>query len=416
MKGMVGMEVLFERVAGLDVGKSSVTVCVRTPGARGRRKAETRTFPTMSRSLDTMRDWLVACGVTVAAIESTSTYWKPPFYCLEEVMDVWLLNAQHMKAVPGRKTDVKDAEWIAQLLEHGLLRPSFVPPPAIRRLRLLTRYRDQLLADRTREMIRLELMLEDASIKLSAVVSSLKTVSARAMLAAMIDGERDPRALAALAKGKLRGKMPQLTEALTGSFDEHHARLARSILHRLELVESALAELDGVIEAACQPWVHQIELLCTIPGVGVKVAQVIIAETGADMSRFPSAAHLAAWAGLAPAIYESAGKRSPAGVRRGNKWLNHMLVEAAGSVGRMHGKNYLAVQHARLARRRGMGRAQVAVAHSILVAAYWMLKRDEPYRDLGPDWHVKRDAEAHTRRLVAQLERLGHHVVIDSAA
>lgn len=225
----------------------------------------------MTRSLGVMRDWLVTEGVTIVAIESTSTYWKAPFYCLEEVMDVWLLNAQHMKAVPGRKSDVRDAEWIAQLLEHGLLRPSFVPPPNIRRLRLLTRYRDQLLADRTREMIRLELMLEDASIKLSAVVSSLKTVSARAMLGALIDGESDPRMLAELAKGKLRGKILQLAEALTGHFDEHHARLARSILHRLDLVEAALAELDGVITAACEPWAHQIELLQTIPGVGSRL-------------------------------------------------------------------------------------------------------------------------------------------------
>ena len=224
----------------------------------------------MTRSLGVMRDWLLAEGVTIAAIESTSTYWKPPFYCLEEVMDVWLLNAQHMKAVPGRKTDVKDAEWIAQLLEHGLLRPSFVPPPPIRRLRLLTRYRDQLLADRTREMIRLELMLEDASIKLSAVVSSLKTVSARAMLAELIAGERDVQKLAGLAKGKLRSKIPELAEALTGSFDDHHARLAGSILHRLDLVEAALAELDEVIEQATEPWAHQIALLQTIPGCRVE--------------------------------------------------------------------------------------------------------------------------------------------------
>jgi transposase len=408
------MEVMFERVAGLDVGKASVTVCVRTPGSRGRRRSETRTFNAVSRSLEVMRDWLVAEGVTIAAMESTSTYWKPPFYCLEEVMNVWLLNAAHMKAVPGRKTDVRDAEWIAQLLEHGLLRPSFVPPPQIRRLRMLTRYRDQLLGDRVREMIRLEAMLEDASIKLSAAVSSLKTVSARAMLAALIDGESDPQVLAQLAKGKLRSKIPQLTEALTGHFDAHHARLARSIVHRLDLVEAALAELDGVIAEACRPWAHQMQLLQTIPGVGEKVAQVFIAETGGDMSRFPTAAHLAAWAGLAPAIYESAGKRTPVGARHGNKRLNHMLVESAGSVARMHGKNYLAVQHARLTKRRGMGRAQVAVAHSILVAAYWMLKRDEPYRDLGPDWHVRRDAEAHTRRLVTQLERLGHTVVLDT--
>jgi transposase len=238
----------------------------------------------------------------------------------------------------------------------------------------------------------------DASIKLSSVVSSLKTVSARAMLTAMIDGETDPLVLADLAKGKLRRKIPDLAQALTGHFDANHARLARSMLRRLELVERALAELDAVITEACRPWQHQIELLQTIPGVGPKVAQVIIAETGADMARFPTAAHLAAWAGLAPAMHESAGHQTPAGKRHGNKWLAAMLVEAAGSVGRMHGKNYLATRRARLLKRRGMGRAQVAVAHSILVAAYWMLKRDEPYHDLGADWHRRRNDEAHTRR------------------
>ncbi len=410
------MEVLFERVAGLDVGKASVTVCVRTPGPNRRRVSEVRTFSTMSRSLQVMRDWLVERGVTIAAIESTSTYWKPPFYCLEEVMEVWLLNAAHMKAVPQRKTDVRDAEWIAQLLEHGLLRPSFVPPPDIRRLRMLTRYRVQLMGDRTREATRLELMLEDASIKLSAVASSLTTVSARAMLGALIDGERDPQVLADLAKGRMRAKIPQLTEALIGSFEDHHARMARAILRRLELVEDALAELDDVIAEACRPWAHQLELLQTIPGVGEKVAQVILAETGGDMSRFPSAGHLAAWAGVAPGSYESAGKKHPVPARHGNKWLTAMLVEAAGSVGRMKGANYLSAQHARLTARRGMGRAQVAVAHSILVSAYWMLTRDEPYRDLGADWLARRNDEAHTRRLVAQLERLGHTVTLDQPA
>src|SRR3954471_7589236 len=409
------MEVLYERVAGLDIGKKTLTVCVRTPGPRGRR-AETRTFSTMTRSLQVMRDWLLECGVTIAAMESTSTYWKGAFYCLEEVMEVWLVNAAHIKAISRRKTDVKDAEWIAQLLECGLLRPSFVPPADIRRLRMLTRYRKQLMGDRTREAMRLELMLEDASIKLSVVASSLTTVSARAMLAAMIAGERDPRVLAELAKGKMRAKIRDLTEALTGHFDAHHARLAGSILHRLDLVEEALAELDAVIADACAPWARQIALLQTIPGVGVKVAQVIVAETGGDMSRFPSAAHLAAWAGVAPAIHESAGKRIPTGARHGNKWLTTMLVEAAGSVGRMKGKNYLAAQHARLTARRGMGRAQVAVAHSILVSAYYMLSRAEPYRDLGADWLARRNSEAHTRRLVAQLERLGHTVILDPAA
>jgi transposase len=410
------MEVMFDRVAGLDVGKDSVTVCVRTPGSRGQRHQETRTFKTMSRSLQVMRDWLLECGVTHAAMESTSTYWKPPFYCLEEQMTVWLLNAAHMKAVPGRKTDVRDAEWIAQLLEHGLLAPSFVPPPEIRRLRLLTRYRLQLMGDRTRDSVRLELMLEDASIKLTSVASSVTTVSARAMLAAMIDGERDPAVLADLARTRMRRKIPELTEALTGHFNDNHAQLAQSMLARLALVERALAELDEAIAEAFRPWAHQLALLQTIPGVGEKVAQVIIAETGGDMTRFPSAAHLASWAGLAPAIYESAGRRTPAGTRHGNKWLTAMLVEAAGSVGRMHGKNYLADQHARLTRRRGAGRAQVAVAHSILVCAYHMLQRNESYQDLGADWLARRNDEAHTRRLVAQLERLGHTVILDSAA
>lgn len=410
------MEVLFERVAGLDVGKDSVTVCVRTPGARRGRHTETRTFKTTTGSLRVMRDWLAECGVTIAAMESTSTYWKPPFYCLEEVMEVWLLNAAHMKAVPGRKTDVRDAEWIAQLLEHGLLKPSFVPPPAIRSLRMLTRYRVQLMGDRTRECIRLEMMLEDASIKLSSVASTLTTVSARAMLAAMIAGERDPLVLAELAKGKMRRKIPDLAQALEGHFDAHHAQLARSILNRLDMVEQDLTEVDEAIRVACQPWAHQIELLQTIPGVGERVAQVIVAETGADMSRFPSAAHLASWAGLAPSVYQSAGRTRPSGTRHGNKWLCAMLVESAGSVRRMTGKNYLAAQHARLTKRRGAGRAQVAVAHSILVCAFHMLKNDEPYRDLGADWLARRNDEAHTRRLVAQLQRLGHTVVIDPVA
>jgi transposase len=413
---LIGMEVLYDRVAGLDVGKASVTVCVRTPGARRGRHQETRTFKTTTGSLLVMRDWLVSEGVTIAAMESTSTYWKPPFYCLEEVIEVWLLNAAHMKAVPGRKTDVRDAEWIAQLLEHGLLKPSFVPPPAVRQLRMLTRYRTQLQGDRTREIVRLELMLEDASIKLSTVASSLKTVSARAILIAMIDGETNALVLADMAKGKMRSKIPDLAQALEGHFDAHHAQLARSLLDRIDRVERAMRELDLVIEAGCSPWAHQIELLQTIPGVGPKVAQVIVAETGADMSKFPSAAHLASWAGLAPALYESAGKRTPAGRRRGNKWLCAILVEAAGSVGRMRGKNYLAVQHARLTRRRGMSRAQVAVAHSILTTAYYMLKRDEPYNDLGPQWLEKRNEEAHTRRLVAQLEKLGHSVTLDQAS
>ena len=409
------MDVLVERVAGLDVGKKIVVVCMRTPGPGGRRLSETRTYRTMSRSLEAMADWLVEQGVTLAGMESTATYWKPVFYALEDRVGTWLLNAAHMKAVPGRKTDVRDAEWIAQLLEHGLVAPSFVPPPDIRRLRNLTRYRVQLMGDRTRDAVRLEKLLEDASIKLSAVASSVTTLSARQMLAQLVAGNTDAVAMADLAHGKMRRKLPDLAEALTGHFDDHHALLVGAMLHRLEHVDAALSELDARIVEATRPWAHELALLQTIPGVGVKTAQVFIAETGADMSRFPTAAHLAAWAGLAPAVNESAGKRSPAGTRKGNKWLASMLVEAASSVSRSK-NTYLGAQYARIASRRGKKRAAVAVAHSVLVSAYHMLQRDEPYQEVGADWFDQRHADAHTRRLVAQLQRLGHTVILDPVA
>ena len=409
------MDVLFDRVAGLDVGKASVTVCVRTPGADRKRQSQTRTFSTMTRSLAVMADWLVEQGVTLAAMESTATYWKPVLYCLEERMECWLLNAAHMKAVPGRKSDVKDAEWIAQLLEHGLVRPSFVPPPDVRRLRNLTRYRSQLMGDRTRDATRLEKLLEDASIKLSVVASNITGVSSRAVLSALVAGERDPAVLADLAKGRMRAKIPALTEAVIGRFDDHHQVLVGQMLARLRHIQDGLAALDELIAAEMTPWNHQLELLMTIPGVGLKTAQVFIAETGGDMSRFGSPARLAAWVGVAPAMHESAGHRSPAGTRRGNKWLTSILVEAATSVS--HTKNtYLSSQFARIANRRGRKRAAVAVAHSILVSAYYMLERDEPYRDLGPDWFGQRDEQARTRHLVAQLQRLGHIVVLNPAS
>ena len=410
------MDVLVERVAGLDIGKKIVVVCVRTPGPGGKRVSETRTFPTMTRSLGVMANWLVECGVTLAAMESTSTYWKPVLYCLEEHMTTWLLNAAHIKAVPGRKSDVRDAEWIAQLLEHGLVSPSFVPEAPVRRLRNLTRYRIQLQGDRTRDAGRLEKLLEDASIKISAVASNIVGVSSRAMLAALVAGERDPAVMADLAKSKLRRKIPDLTEALTGHFDDHHALIVGQLLARLAATEQAIADLDAHLEEAMTPWAHEIDLLCTIPGVGRLVAWTFIAETGGDMSQFHSAGHLASWAGVAPAMHESAGRRRPVGARPGNRFLTSMLVEAAQSASRTKG-TYLAAQFAHLASRRGHNRAQVAVAHSILVAAYWMLVRDEPYADLGPTWLTDRGAEqARTRRLVQQLQALGHTVVLDPAA
>lgn len=410
------MDVVFDRVAGLDIGKASVTVCVRTPGEGGKREVQTRTFRTMTRSLTLMADWLQECGVELAAMESTATYWNPVFYCLEERMECWLLNAAHMKAVPGRKTDVKDAEWIAQLLEHGLVRPSFVPPPQIRRLRNMTRHRVQLQGDRTRDAARLEKLLEDASIKLSVVASNITGTSARAMLGALVAGERDAAVMAELAKSRLRRKIPDLREALTGRFDDHHALIVGQLLTRLAQTEAALADLDAAIADAMTPWAHELELLQTIPGIGLRTAQVFIAETGGDMSRFPTAAHLAAWVGVAPAIHESAGKRTPAGTRHGNKFLTSMLVEAANSAARSK-HTYLAAQHARIASRRGHNRAAMAVAHSMLVAAYYMLIRDEPYHDLGPTWldeHARNQAS--TRRLVTQLERLGHTVILDPEA
>lgn len=410
------MDVLFDRVAGLDIGKASVTVCVRTPAEGGGRRSQTRTFNTMTRSLEVLADWLVSEGVTLSAMESTATYWKPVFYCLEERMECWLLNAGHMKAVPGRKSDVKDAEWIAQLLEHGLVRPSFVPPPDIRRLRNLTRYRVQLMGDRTRDATRLEKLLEDASIKLSVVASNITGVSSRKMLGALVAGERDPAVMAQLAMTKMRRKIPDLVEALTGHFDDHHSLLVGQLLERLTHTEGALKKLDAHLAQEMKPWAHQLELLQTIPGVGVVTSQVFIAETGGDMSRFATSGHLAAWTGLAPAMNESAGKRKPAGTRHGNKFLTSMLVEAANSAARTK-NTYLAAQFARLASRRGHNRAAVAVAHSMLVSGYHMLLRDEPYKDLGPNWlSDERDTEAHARRLVRQLERLGHTVTLDPAA
>jgi len=410
------MFLLIDRCAGLDIGKKTLTVCLRTPDGRGGRVSTFRTYSTMTRSLATLRDWLVAEGVTVVAMESTSTYWKPVFYALENDLKCWLLNAAHLKAVPGRKSDVRDSEWIAQLLECGLVRPSFVPPPHIRRVRNLTRCRQMVMGDRIRDAGRLEKLLEDASIKISAVASNILGASCRGMLAALVAGERDPALIADLAYSRLRRKIPELTEALTGRFDDHHALLVAQLLTRLDHTESTLARLDAAIAAELEPYAEQIALLQTIPGVGPVCAQVIIAETGGDMSVFPAPGHLAAWAGLAPGMHESAGKRSPAGSRKGNKWLASMLVQAAHSVALAH-DTYLASQYARIAGRRGGKRAAVAVAHSILVIAYHMLDRGEPYRDLGADYFMRRrNPDVETRRLVAQLERLGHTVTLGPAA
>lgn len=407
------MDVLIECCAGIDIGKRTVAVTVRTPGGTSGRRQETRTFGTVTRKVLELRDWLIAEGVTVAAMEATSDYWKPVFYLLEDAMEVWLLNAHHLKAVPGRKTDVKDSEWIAQLVEHGLVQPSFVPPPPIRELRDLTRYRKTIIEERTREIQRLEKLLEDAGIKLSSVASRTLGVSGRAMIEALIAGERDAAVLANLAQRRLRKKIPELTEALLGRFRDHHALLAREMLGRIDAADATIVRLSAEIEVRLAPFREQIDLLITIPGVAHRTAEVLIAETGGDMSVFGSAERLASWAGMCPGNNESAGKRKSGRTRKGSKWLRSALVESAYAAART--KNaYLSAQFWRLAGRRGKPRAAVAVGHSILVIAYHLLDQHVAYQDLGGDYFVSRLSEqAHIRRLVAQLERLGQKVTLE---
>jgi transposase len=406
------MDVLIERCAGIDIGKKTMAVTIRTPGDGKRRRQETRTFGTFTEQVLALRDWLVAEGVQVAAMEATSDYWKPVFYLLEDAVECWLLNAHHLKAVPGRKTDVKDSEWIAQLVEHGLVRPSFVPPPPIRELRDLTRYRKTVIEERTREAQRLEKVLEDAGIKLGSVASSITGASGRAMLRALVTGERDPVVLANLARATLRRKTPALQQALRGRFDAHHAILVREMLARIDAADATCARLSEEINQRLKPFRGQLDLLMSIPGVARRTAEVLIAETGGDMRVFGSPHRLAAWAGLCPGNNESAGKHRPGKTRRGNKWLGAALVESAHAAGRTKG-TYLAAQYWRLSGRRGKKRAAVAVGHSILVIAYHLLDRNKPYTDLGGDYFTSRlSDDVHVRRLVTQLERLGQHVTL----
>jgi transposase len=413
------MDVLHERCAGVDISKTDVKVCVRVPGPGKRRRREVRTFGTMTKDLLLMRDWLVAEGVTVVGMEATGPYWKPIFYLLEYDMECWLLNARHMKAVPGRKTDVKDAEWIAELVEHGLVRPSFVPPEPIRQLRDVTRYRTEVIRERTREIQRLEKLLEDAGVKLSAVVSDLTGKSARAMLQALIAGQRDPAVLAELALGSMRGKKALLADALTGRFGDHHAFLARVMLERIDACTAAENQLTAQIEAMVAPFRHQLALIESVPGVGSRGAQVILAEIGADMSRFPTAAHLASWAGMCPGNHQSGTKVRAVATRDGDPWLKAALGMCASAAARGKG-TYLAARFRRVASRRGKKRALVAVGHSILISIWIMLTRNLSYHDLGPDHFTERlnsqGKARHIRRLVDQLAALGMGVTLHAQA
>jgi transposase len=407
------MEKIVERLAGLDVHKSSLTACVRYPGEGDERSSEIRTFGTTTKQLLALRDWLKGFGVTLVAMEATGVYWKSPYYLLEDDFECWLLNAQHLHNVPGRKTDVKDAAWIAELTEHGLVQPSFVPPKPIRELRNLTRYRRVVIEERAREVQRLHKVLEEAGIKLSSVASEVLGVSGRAMVEALIEGVRDPEALAGLARGVLRNKATALVEALDGRFSAHHALLCSEMLGRIDQADGTITRLSEEIAKVIDPFLPAIALLATIPGVSRRTAECLIAECGEEMGRFPTAAHLASWAGMCPGNNESAGKHRSGRTRKGSKWLRTTLVEAARAAARSKG-NYLAAQYARLRPRRGPNKAAVAVGHSILVIVWHMLSTGEVYNDLGADYFVERQkSQAYRRRLVAQLERMGYQVTLE---
>jgi transposase len=414
-------EELIGRVAALDIGKAQLVCCVRVPNPDqpGKRLQEVRTYPTMTRSLLVLADRLAELGVTRVVMEATSDYWKPPFYLLEaHGLEVWLVNARDVKHLPGRpKTDRLDAVWLCKVAERQMLRPSFVPPPAIRRLRDLTRYRADLVATRTAEKQRVEKLLEDAQIKLSVVASDIFGVSGRAMLAALISGERDPKVLAQLARTRLRAKRSQLEEAFCGRFSDHHGFLLETMLGRVDQASADIAELDRRIEQELVPFAAAADRLDEITGVGRTAAQVIIAEVGVDMGRFPTAGHLVSWAKFAPGVKESAGRRKGnATTGHGNPYLARVLGEAAVAAGRTN--TFLGERYRRIARRRGAKRAIVAVGRSILVIV-WHLLSDPTvrYQDLGPGFYDTRiNAERRKRNHIRQLEALGYKVTLEPAA
>jgi transposase len=411
------MDVIVDRACGLDVHKRTVSACVRLPADNGGRRQLRRTFKTFSGDLSALADWLAAEGVAEVAMEATGVFWKPVWAALEgRVPTIKLVNARHVRMVPGRKTDVADAAWLAQLCEAGLLRGSFIPPAPIRRLRDLTRYRKRLIQDRTREVQRVDKVLEDASIKLGSVASKTMGRSGRLMIDALINGQRDPVVLADLAIGKLNDKNADLQRALVGEFDEHHARLARAHLRHIDELTIMICDLDADIATAVEPYANARDHLMTIPGVGRITAEVIIAEMGVDMSVFPTAGHLAKWAGMCPGNNESGGKQRSGRTSPASPWLVDVLIQAAWAA--THTKNtYLNAQFWRLARRIGKKRAAVAVAHSITVSIWHILTNDVDYHDLGGDYFDQRYNTAHeTRRLVRRLEALGHNVTITPAS
>ena len=409
------MEIVITRCAGLDVHKATVVATVRVPGDAGGRRIVTETFGTMTPDLIALREWLQAFGVTQVALESTGVYWKPVYYVLEDAFALLLINMLELKRVPGRKTDVKDSEWLAQLLECGLLRSSFVPPPPIRELRDITRYRVQQTRDRSREVNRLQKVLEDAGVKVTSVLTDVMGVSGRAMVEALVAGTTDPQVLADLARGRLRQKLPALQRALVGRFRPVHAFLLEQILAKIDYLDEALARLTAEIDRRVAPFAPMLTALDTIPGIDRIGAISLLAETGGDMARFPSAAHLCSWAGMCPGHNESAGKRRSGKTRKANRYLRTTLIQAG--VAASHKKDSaLRALYARVKGRRGHKKAVVATGHQILEIAYYIMRDGLTYRELGADYFQRRDRDRTVRRHVKQLEALGYVVTVQPAA
>jgi transposase len=409
------MRIVHRNVAGLDVHKKVIVAAIIVEEADGSWRQEKRTFGSMTAELLSLSDWLLLNGVTHVAMESTGEYWKPVFNILENNFEVIIVNAQHLSRVPGRKTDQSDAAWIAELLQYGLLRASFVPPVGQRELRELTRYRSTFIRERATLINRVHKVLESANIKLASVASDVMGVSGRLMLKAIIEGSASPEAMAELAKGRLREKREALTKALEGRVKPHHRFVLSELLCEIDNLEETITRFDQEIEEYCRPFEESVDLLKTIPGVSQQTAEVIVSEIGTDMSRFPSADHLAAWAGVAPGNNESAGKHRSGKTRQGNKPLGSALNQAAHAA--THSKNtYLAAQYRRLAGRRGKKRAIVAVMHSILVIAYHLIQRKEKYSELGGNYFDQRRPEVTAKYLVKRLEKLGFNVSIQGEA